>query len=351
MAAMFILRPVKHDDLQDLLTLADVMAPGITTFPPNEQVITNKIDKSIVAFGSPLADTRSSRDFLLVLEDKEKNRVIGTTGIYSHIGQESPFYSFKRHSEVQQTLFPGDDKPTAVTSTTLHLTNALEGGTEVGTLLLHPDYNGFGLGKLLAKARYLFIRMYNQLFTEPLFAELRGWSTDDDISPFWEAVGRHFFAGMDYSTADYLSATTDKQFIADLFPRYPIYEHLLPDAAIECINKANRKGKAALQMLYKEGFKDDGFVDIFDAGATVVAQFDNLHTYKNAHQCTVIDSSLTDSAADADHKALIASGDFDTVCFSLTSQYQLSENNLSLTSDHKQQAGIQSGDQVWICEY
>ena len=344
---MFVLRPVKKHDLDDLMILAEVMAPGITTFPPNAEVLQNKILKSVIAFESPLSEVDTNRDFLLVLEDIDKNRVVGTTGIYSHIGQDLPFYSFKREIHTLRTQLPGRDKLTEVDSTTLHLTNDLEGGTEVGTLLLHPDYNGLGLGKLLAKARYLLIRSHSQLFTEPVFAELRGWSDEDNISPFWESIGRHFFAGMDYSTADYLSATTDKQFIADLFPRYPIYEDLLPGQARECINKANRKGQAALEMLYKEGFRDDGYVDIFDAGATVVANFDELETYKHANEYKVSPKAPQDDST----RALIANSDLANFRVTITTDYQLIDNCLFLTDQHKELLKLSPGNQAWLCQF
>ena len=46
-------------------------------------------------------------------------------------------------------------------------------------------------------------------------------------SPFWEGLGRHFFA-MEYSTADYLTGIGQKSFIAELMPRHPVYVNLLP---------------------------------------------------------------------------------------------------------------------------
>ncbi len=62
-----------------------------------------------------------------------------------------------------------------------------------------------------------------------MVSELRGVVGPDGVSPFWEALGRHFFK-MDFSEADRLSATTDNQFILDLMPKYPIYADLLPEA-------------------------------------------------------------------------------------------------------------------------
>ena len=155
---MFVLKPAHIDDLDQLLALADVMAPGITTFPPNKAVIREKIAKSQAAFALSIDDVSTPRDFLLVLHDTSTSRVIGTTAIYSHIGAEYPFYSFKRVTEVHMTQLPDRDEVIKVESTSLQLVHDFHGGTEVGTLLLHPDYKGYGLGKMLAKSRYLFFK-------------------------------------------------------------------------------------------------------------------------------------------------------------------------------------------------
>ncbi len=322
---MFLLRPAKLDDLAQLLQLAEVMAPGITTFPPDESVIKEKIQKSAMAFAMDIADVDSPRDFLLVCEDQSNHRVIGTTGIYSHIGHDSDFYSLERTSEKQETRINGQSL--TVDSISLHLTTEFNGATEVGTLLLHPDYAGQGLGKFLAKSRYLFIRLFEQLFKEPVIAELRGVTEEGDISPFWEAIGRHFFGNMEFAQADFLSATTDKQFIADLYPKYPIYEHMLPETAKRCINMANRKGQAALNMLYKEGFKDKGYIDIFDAGATVVAQFSDLETYRKIKALNYHISTTADNT----QRAMLAVENIADFKILLTTEYLVSENTLGIS--------------------
>ena len=55
-------------------------------------------------------------------------------------------------------------------------------------------------------------------FAPKVIAELRGRLDADGRSPFWEGLGRHFFA-MEYSTADYLTGIGQKAFIAELMPQ------------------------------------------------------------------------------------------------------------------------------------
>ena len=55
-------------------------------------------------------------------------------------------------------------------------------------------------------------------FAPKVIAELRGRLDAEGRSPFWEGLGRHFFA-MEYSTADYLTGIGQKSFIAELMPQ------------------------------------------------------------------------------------------------------------------------------------
>ena len=49
-------------------------------------------------------------------------------------------------------------------------------------------------------------------------------------SPFWDALGGRFF-GMTFPEADEFNAVHGTQFIADLFPKTPIYVSMLPESA------------------------------------------------------------------------------------------------------------------------
>ena len=49
-------------------------------------------------------------------------------------------------------------------------------------------------------------------------------------------------------------------------PRYPVYANLLPDSARAVIGEVHDDTRAARAMLEQEGFRYEGYVDIFDAG-------------------------------------------------------------------------------------
>ena len=71
-------------------------------------------------------------------------------------------------------------------------------------------------------------------------------------SPFWDALGRHFF-GIDFAEADRLSVI-NKKFIAELMPKHPIYIPLLPEEAQDVIGKPHRESVRTVKNLEEEGF-------------------------------------------------------------------------------------------------
>jgi len=123
----------------------------------------------------------------------------------------------------------------------------------------------------------------------------------EGVSPFWEAVGRHFFQ-MDFAEADKLSATTDNQFILDLTPQHPIYVDLLPQDARDVIGKCHKDGEGARKLLEWEGFSFSNVVDIFDGGPLVSAKRDTIRTLRESKLVKLAVGAETSSAP----RALIA---------------------------------------------
>ncbi|NJK42607.1 MAG: arginine N-succinyltransferase, partial [Aquincola sp.] len=118
-------------------------------------------------------------------------------------------------------------------------------------------------------------------FREQVVSELRGVVSPDGVSPFWEAIGRHFFR-MDFAEADKLSAITDNQFILDLMPQHPIYIDLLPADARAVIGQCHKDGEGARSLLNWEGFTFSNVVDIFDGGPLVSAPRDHIRTKRES---------------------------------------------------------------------
>jgi arginine N-succinyltransferase len=144
-----------------------------------------------------------------------------------------------------------------------------------------PEYRTGYNGKFLSKSRFLFIAQFQQLFTEKIIAEMRGFQLDDGTSPFYEGLGRHFFK-MDFDHVDGLTAIGKKSFIAELMPRQPLYVDYLPQDARDVIGQVHRSTLPARKLLEQEGMHYEGYVDIFDAGPVLQGRVSELRAVRDS---------------------------------------------------------------------
>lgn len=300
---MHIIRPIFESDLDDLCELASVVK-GLTTLPNDREILENKIIDSLKAF-NPHVRKPSGESYLFVLEDLEKDQVIGTSGIISKTGGFEPFYTYAIKQEIHESENPSVHREIP----TLHLVENHNGPSELCGLFLHPEYRKHGLGRLLSLSRFLFIQAFKERFDENMISELRGVINEDGKSPFWECVGRHFFT-IDFYTADFLSGTGNKQFIEDLMPEYPIYIPLLPDSVQSVIGNVHKNTVPARKLLEQEGFTYQNEVDIFDAGPTVSAKIDDIRTVKGAKTAKVYSVAYKKDSEKPTHLISNASLDF-----------------------------------------
>jgi arginine N-succinyltransferase len=278
---MLVIRPVELRDLDRLYELANLAGFGLTSLPKDKEVLRKRIVESVHTFEKPV-HRPGGELYVFVLEDPEKNTVAGTSCIVSKVGGFEPFYAYKLQTMVHRSrpLNIAKEIPALV------LVAEHNGPTEIGGLFLAPDYRKHGAGRLLSLSRFLYMTLHPDCFEKEVIAEMRGVVDDSGYSPFWEALGRHFF-DMDYAKADLLSLA-DKSFIADLMPTYPIYVPLLPPEAREVIGKVHEKAQPALRMLQDEGFTFSGMVDIFEAGPIVECPVDRVRINRES-RTTVID--------------------------------------------------------------
>jgi len=266
------MRPARPDDLQTLYEMAKLTGGGFTNLPPDRRALTVKLERTAEAL-SRAEDTLADEMIVLVLENSETGQVRGTCQLFSEVGQKYPFYSYRlgtltQHSRELERTFRAE---------MLSLTTDLEGSTEVGGLFLHPRERAEGLGLLLARSRYLYMRLHRPRFGDRVIAELRGVIDEAGGSPFWDGLAGRFF-GMSFQEADEFNAINGYQFIADLMPKTPIYTAMLTDHARSVIGLPHPNGRAAMRMLETEGFRNAGYVDIFDGGPTMVGTVDTLRT-------------------------------------------------------------------------
>jgi arginine N-succinyltransferase len=274
----FRVRPARNDDFQAIYEMAKLTGGGFTNLPPDRGALVEKLIRSEKAFETD-ADEPSDDLFLFVLENVATGQIRGTCQVFGMVGTQQPFYSYRISTLTQTSKALGK----TFRAEMLTLCTDFEGSSEVGGLFLHPGERAGGLGLLLARSRYLFIRRHRRRFANRLLAELRGVIDEAGSSPFWDAVAGRFF-GMDFRAADEFNATHGTQFIADLMPKTPIYIAMLPESAKGVMGVPHPSGRAAMKMLETEGFSYDGYVDIFDGGPTMCVQTDNIRTVRDARE-------------------------------------------------------------------
>jgi len=150
-----------------------------------------------------------------------------------------------------------------------------------------PEYRSHGAGRLLSLFRFLFMGEHRERFEPVVIAEMRGVLDEEGRSPFWDALGSHFF-GMDYPSADLLTSM-DKKFIADLMPTCPIYVPMLPRSAKNVIGQVHEKTRPARKMLEDEGFFYIKMVDIFEAGPILSCELDQIRIVRESRHTELED--------------------------------------------------------------
>lgn len=332
----FRLRAARASDLEPLYEMAKLTGGGFTNLPPDRTALGAKLERAAEAFGRD--DNKLGDDqFVLVLENRETGDVRGTCQLFTTVGQQWPFYSYRMTTLTQHS----QELDRTVRAEMLSLVTDLEGASEVGGLFLHPNERAGGLGLLLARSRYVFIAMHRARFADRILAELRGIIDDRGGSPFWDGVAGRFF-GMSFQEADYFNAINGNQFIADLMPKHPVYIAMLSDDARSVIGLPHPTGRAAMRMLENEGFAAEGYVDIFDGGPTMTARTDAVKSISDSASATVSSIDLEEG-----EKALVATGrltDF-RCCYGI--RELLEDGTIALDSQAADTLELAVGDTVW----
>ncbi len=329
-----LVRAIRKDDLAALMNLARHTGVGVTTLPVNEERLARRIEHSLAAQASQPDPAASS--FVFVLEDDEQQGyVAGICGIEGAVGLTEPWYNYRMGVSVQTSQEIGVYRRLD----TLFLTNDLTGVAELCSLFLQGEYRRDSNGSLLSKSRFLFLAEFPERFSPRVIAEMRGVSDDKGRSPFWESLGRHFFK-MDFSEADYLSGIGQKSFIAELMPQHPVYTAFLGEEARAVIGKVHDNTRPALALLESEGFRFNGYVDIFDAGPTIECALADIRAVRDSQLFTAKSADATTGRSWLVSNRRLA--DF-RVCLATT---EPEPNGLPLSAAVIARLDIQPGDSV-----
>lgn len=287
---MYILRSANLNDLKSLLKLAEMVL--FINLPPDEQIIKEKILSSLKSFKNPSLNFAENY-YLFVVEDLSTHQVLGASMIHAQHGtEEEPHFYLKVDKENKYS----DTINTGFVHGTLRLGLETDGPTEIGGLIVHPDFRGHAekLGKQIAFVRFLFMCMNPNRFKKTIHSELMPPLDKNGNSPLWEAIGRRFM-NMNYHEADQLSRS-NKEFILSLFPSENIYQTLLPLEARDAIGKVGKDTEPIKRMLESVGFKYIYEVDPFDGGPHYRCLLKDIKPIKNKIQGHIKSSKKIENA-------------------------------------------------------
>jgi arginine N-succinyltransferase len=131
---VLILRPVASEDLDALVRLAGLL--DSVNLPSDPSVLRNRIRASLGSFGEKIESWRDGL-YVFVLEDDETRRCIGTSMILAKHGTPgAPYYWLEVSAEERRSV----ELDRRFVHTKLRLRSTEDGPTEVGGLVLDPEY-------------------------------------------------------------------------------------------------------------------------------------------------------------------------------------------------------------------
>lgn len=326
----YLFRPITADDAPDLLKLVSQSSGGLSSLQPRLAFLKDYIASSEKSFSGE-KNLEDPHKYLLGLFDIRANRLIGCAAVKTQIGKDSPFINFDIKGD-------GPDQ-------CLQASSRFTGATEVGSLFLHPDYRADGLGRYLAKVRYLLMASEPWRFGDSVIAELRGICGAKG-SPLYD----HLFEYKLEKTfleadAEYYDRNPDA--LGDIVPIGCIDTFEMPLGVKASLGQPHPSGIGAMRLLQREGFIFSGTIDLFDAGPIMSVHRDTIRTIMNAKTDTIVASP---SGAQGE-PTLIASGkvaDFRAVLTPAT----MSDNGLLVLPEAIHTLGAKMGGEVryWQAE-
>jgi len=297
---VLILRPIAENDLDDLIALAGRL--DSVNLPNDREFLAARIQLSLRSFAGRQRGDETGL-YIFAMENSETGRCIGTSLILAKHGVPgSPHYWFEVSTEERRS----DELAKRFVHTKLRLCSTEDGPSEIGGLILDPEYRRHPdkCGKALSIVRFAYMSLHPSAFEREVIAEMLSPFEASGENLLWEAFGARF-TGLPYREADHMSGR-NKQFIADLFPRDPVYTTLFPEKVQAVIGQANESALAAVRILEKVGFGPLNQVDPFDGGPYYGAARDAISSVRERRELVLPSSTGKASNEQAGPLALLS---------------------------------------------
>ncbi|QDQ25124.1 arginine N-succinyltransferase [Chitinimonas arctica] len=260
---MFVLRSSRMSDLPGVELLARESPVGVTSLPESRDTLAGKIQSSIDSLAADIG-FHGEESYFFVQEDTDSGELVGVSAIVASAGFNEPFYSYRNETFIHAS--PGLGIHNKIHA--LSLCHDLTGNTLLASFHVRPALRFSRWSDLQSRARLLFIAQWPERFADSVVSEMMGVTRPDGSSPFWDSVGRRFF-GIDYQDVEYHCGVNGRKFIAELMPHHPLYVPLLADDAQAAMGQVNPDSEVPYEVLTREGFEAENYIDIFDGGPTL----------------------------------------------------------------------------------
>jgi arginine N-succinyltransferase len=294
------------------------------------------------SFAGDVKDPKK-REYVFVMVDLEKNRMVGTSMVIGQLGRrDAPYIYFDviEEEKYSQTL----DKH--FYHTLLRIGYSYNGPTEIGGLIVLPEYRNAPerLGRVISSVRFMFIASHRALFRDQILAELLPPLEPDGTSHLWEALGRHF-TDLSYAEADFLSKK-NKEFIKSLFPEGVIYASVLPKDAQDVIGKVGTQTRGVEKLLKRNGFTYAYRIDPFDGGPHFTAATDEITLVARTRRVRIAEIFAPTAALRSKH--LVARELAKSPFFrgALAETRDLGERGVAIDSEVAEHLGLAVGDEA-----
>lgn len=261
----FLIRSVKLKDRDDLLDLAQYFP--LCSLPTDKIKLENKIRASQESF-KHIRD-KKERNYMFVLEDTQKKKIIGSSQILSYFG-------------INRSLGYLLEKKNGKSYLKLH---RLKGQNEIGGLILHPDYRKSPalLGLQIGIVRFLYIKIFPNNFSPVVQVSL--------TAPIYN--GKNYFwkeTGFKYTKKNYKTALQSLQKNRDhffsFFPKdLKIDVSQFSPSAKKFLTQVHPQAEPVYRGLSKVGFHKINYHHIIDGCIYMEAPWKKLSFLKKAKSC------------------------------------------------------------------
>jgi len=332
---VLVLRPARHSDMPGIERLAAESPVGVTSLPANSDTLYKKVQASLDSLTADVS-FYGEESYFFVLEETETGELAGLSGIVASAGYNEPFYSYRNETLIHASPVLGIHSKIHA----LSLCHDLTGKTLLTSYYVEPSLRFSRGSDLLSRGRLLFIAQWPERFADGVVSEMVGVARDDGSSPFWDAIGQIFF-GIEYHEAEYYCGVKGRKFIAELMPQHPLYVPLLGDEAQAAMGQVGPASTVPYDVLTREGFETENYIDIFDGGPTLHAATRGIRTIAQSRLVKIVDGTEGGPAW------IMASTELDDYRATVVDA-EVTDRGIGLTAAVRDAMGLAIGDVVRI---